>query len=86
MKLNGGPWDGREVELGDHQVGMVLVDRPNARVWLYDSVPTPDGHQLDAREDEGRELDDDKRFDAGYDPQWTVRVLDEAPVEEEVGL
>jgi hypothetical protein len=87
MKANGGPWDGQDVEdVWDNQDGLLLVDRPQDRVWVYDRVATPDGDQLDVREDEGRLLDDDKRFVAGDDPKWAVRVVDNAEVEEEVGL
>jgi hypothetical protein len=87
MRVNGGPWEEDEdVELGSNHVGLVLVDRPNNRVWVYDRVDTPDGTQLDVREDEGRALDDEKRFAAGEDPTWMVRVVDDAEVTEEVGL
>lgn len=86
MQVNGGPWGGEHVDLGDHQRGMVLVDRPQDRVWVYDRVYTPNGDQLDVRENEGRLSDDDKRFAAGGDPRWLVRVVDNAEVEEEVGL
>jgi hypothetical protein len=86
MKINGGPWDGRDVtDVWEHQDGLLLVDRPNDRVWIYD-VATPDGDQLDVRENEGRLLDDNKRLSTCEDPKWAVRVVDNAEVEEEVGL
>lgn len=85
MKVNGGPWDGRDVDLREGQVGLVLVHRPDNRVWIYDAVDTPDGQQLDVRELAGRVMDDDKRFAAGEDVQWQVRVLDVDEVTEEVG-
>jgi len=86
MKVNGGPWDGQDEDLGQHHVGLVLVDRPEDRVWIYDRVDTPDGDQLDVREADGRLLDDEKRMVAGFDTTWQVRVVDTVEVEEEVGL
>lgn len=86
MKVNGGVWDGHTVELGDQHVGLVVMDRPRQLVWVYDKVDTPDGGQLDVRENDGRPMDHDKRFEAGGDPRWMVRVVDDAEVEEEVGL
>jgi hypothetical protein len=87
MKVNGGPWsDQDDIELGDNHIGLVLVDRPNNRVWIYDRVDTPDGVQLDVRESDGRPMDDEKRFVAGEDSKWMVRVVDDAEIIEEVGL
>jgi hypothetical protein len=86
MKVIGGPWEGREVDLGAIHNGMLLFDMPQRRVWVYDRVDTPDGGQLDVREQDGREVDDEKRFAGGEDHTWVVRVVDNGEVDEEVGL
>jgi hypothetical protein len=79
----GGPADGRTLT-SRYQRGLLLVDRPAARVWIYDYAPGLFGAQLGtftAREPDGRVEDVPGRFRAALEPDFDVisaAVLEEA--------
>jgi hypothetical protein len=55
--------------------GLLLVDRPAAKVWIYDYTPGPFGEHLGAftaREPEGRAEDVPSRFRAALEPEYDV--------------
>lgn len=67
----GGPLDGHEAT-SRAPGGLLVVDRPNNRCWLYAFCPSGAGDQFIVREHEGRELDHDKRMAAVEDPRIDI--------------
>lgn len=71
---SGGPVDGMQGQSRCPR-GFLLVDRPAARVWIYDYTPGPLGELLGvfvAREPEGRPEDVDGRWRAALEPDFDV--------------
>lgn len=63
--------DGRDLE-GRYPAGVVLVDKPEMRVWLYDW--DSEAEEFNVREPEGRPLDREGQWDAADSSDWEVRA------------
>jgi hypothetical protein len=59
----GGPLDGRQITVRRPR-GILLVDRPAKRAWIYDTRERSGVVQFICRHNEGLMLDDEKRIHA----------------------
>jgi hypothetical protein len=72
-----GPWDGRQIQVRFPK-GFLLVDKPNAQVWIYDRH---EGGDFYARTPDPRALLEDgpyNRWRAAEEPNYDLLVVDAA--------
>lgn len=75
----GGPFDGQELE-SRFPKGVVVTNVPDARVWIYDYVDTPEGGQFECRDRDSylkgaQKLDQTKLAIAGEGNAYDVRAM-----------
>lgn len=68
---NGGPLDGKNA-ISRFSKGFLLVDKLGRRAWVYDW----NGSAFLCRDDEPRELDEDRRWETAEGGEYDVRAYE----------